>query len=218
MPPSTSQRPYSPGLFGEYAKDAVMRLAPGGIYACPVEPCDATWDVPEVTVTAALDASGQHTAVYTGVQNAEVEREVRAHLEGHDVEDWVFTIRHIRCDVTDLASQLDEAHERLRAHVFKAQRVTVPVWPVPEVGATSALIEWQTALLCEWGAKFIRARENILNDPAQFVTRMELIGELSGIRVALCLLHGLDPRHDSDKDGPADDMISAWIEQHPEVR
>jgi len=137
--PSQPAMPPSTRAIDQHVAHLAGAFSPGGHYACPVESCDVAWDVPEITVTSALDASGRHTAVYTGVQNVEVEREVRAHLEGHDVEDWLFTVQHIRVDVADLEDQCrvlvgerDHAVEALRRLTNAVQaKVARSTWPGP---------------------------------------------------------------------------------------
>jgi hypothetical protein len=43
------------------------------------------------------------------------------------------------------------------------------------------------------------------------------IGELIGLRMAICLVHGWDPNEESDKEGKADELVTAWWERnHPE--
>lgn len=43
--------------------------------------------------------------------------------------------------------------------------------------------------------------------------RLTWIGELIGLRMALCLIHGWDPQEQSDKEGKADQLITNWWER-----
>jgi hypothetical protein len=47
-------------------------------------------------------------------------------------------------------------------------------------------------------------------DSAMFAIRLGLVGEIIGIRIALCHLHGWNPLIDSDKEGRADTLITDW--------
>lgn len=141
--------PAIPPLGQLAASVGLYAFDPGGRYACPIEPCDWYAEVPSPTVHGSISAPGQPIEVtYEGVQRSEVEREVRAHLDGHDVEDWLFTVHHVRGDVANLEEQcgaIDAERARLAARVAElehAERLRKAqfqgTWPGPAWAEDSA--------------------------------------------------------------------------------
>lgn len=113
--------------------------------------------------------------------------ELSAHLAGHSTNDWHFTANHLREELDDVAQQLGEFENRFSKR------------------------------LCEVGAKAVRALDRYPQEGSEYrIFRFELIGQLSAIRTALCLLERWDPDVDGGKEGRADDLITAWMEAHPE--
>lgn len=65
--------------------------------------------------------------------------------------------------------------------------------------------------LCELAVKVHRMIDSTpAEGKADARIRMELIGELSGLRMALCIMQGWNPRMEADNDGLADSYIREW--------
>jgi hypothetical protein len=78
-----------------------------------------------------------------------------------------------------------------------------------------------TNRLCEHAVKIHRAldaRDGYdRTDHGAIALHHGLLGELTGIRVAICLLNGWSPAHDADKEGPADELVVAyWEKTYPQ--
>lgn len=70
-----------------------------------------------------------------------------------------------------------------------------------------------TAQLCR---EVVRRQRPLETDPLELPlsVRMVLIGEITGLRIALCFLHGWHPDVESDRDGKADRLVITWWKQH----
>lgn len=66
--------------------------------------------------------------------------------------------------------------------------------------------------ICRQAAERMQKYDHLKNQLGEvvFTRRIELIGEITGLRVALCLAMGWNLDADADKDGKADDFILAW--------
>ena len=69
-----------------------------------------------------------------------------------------------------------------------------------------------TDRLCREAVRVHRALDNLDTSPAS--ARLTWIGELVGLRIALCLAHGWDSQAEADKEGKADELIVAWWEKN----
>jgi hypothetical protein len=70
--------------------------------------------------------------------------------------------------------------------------------------------------LCLEAVQMQIVREHFTDDISD---RSACSGKINGIYVALCLLHGWDPREDSYKDGKAEQLVLDWQNRNgPEIR
>lgn len=63
--------------------------------------------------------------------------------------------------------------------------------------------------------KIQRTLDDTANQPDAYSLRLELIGRLTGLRTALCHLHGWEPELHADKEGKADDLVQEFWRTHP---
>lgn len=71
--------------------------------------------------------------------------------------------------------------------------------------------------LCRETVERHRAYEALLGDPDAHTVRLTYTGEIIGLRMALCYIHGWDPEEESDKEGKADELVTDWWQRnHPE--
>lgn len=79
--------------------------------------------------------------------------------------------------------------------------------PVNEHGASEAIdrISAQAVAL-------MHVRERFLNDPTDtaYAIKLELGGEVQGLRWALCVLKGWDPVQEADHEEKADRFVRVW--------
>jgi hypothetical protein len=62
-----------------------------------------------------------------------------------------------------------------------------------------------------------RQRTLDADEGGDLALRMDLLGEISGLRLALCHLHGWDPAIDAEKEGRADQLVLDWWRRtHPD--
>lgn len=87
--------------------------------------------------------------------------------------------------------------------------------PTPELRAASSRI-------CDQAVKRMKSLDvlNHVGDHGDTTTnylRTVMIGELHGLRVALCCLFGWNPAEEADKEERADDYIKTWHnDQYPD--
>lgn len=78
-------------------------------------------------------------------------------------------------------------------------------------------VEEAVERLADESVTLYRLRDRLINRPEERDALVQTLACVSGLRIALCLLKGWDPREESDKEGRADEFIVArWREQHPE--
>lgn len=120
----------------------------------------------------------------------------------------------------------------LNFHVYPTDKFIVSL-----VGSTAIALYWitytliritrrwpnreATNRLCEHAVKIHRALDAHelydKDDPAAIAIHHGLLGRLTGIRIAICLLNDWDPHHDADTEGPADELVEAyWEKTYPQ--
>lgn len=138
-------------------------------------------------VTGSLAPGGHYACPVEACTWHGVTSDMATHLNGHSTDDWHFTANHLREELDDVAQQLGEFENRFSER------------------------------LCEVGAKAVRALARYPREGSEYrIFRFELIGQLTAIRTALCLVECWDPDEDGGKEGRADDLITAWMQAHPE--
>lgn len=71
-----------------------------------------------------------------------------------------------------------------------------------------------TERLCRAAVQRHRAVEATFGDDDTHNARMVWYGEITGLRIALCLVRDWDPEVDADKEGKADELVMAWWERN----
>lgn len=75
-----------------------------------------------------------------------------------------------------------------------------------------------TNRLCEQAVRLHRTLDDSSNTVrhgllGEITTEANLYGRIVGIRMAICILNDWDPHTDADKEGPADDLVTAYREK-----
>lgn len=85
---------------------------------------------------------------------------------------------------------------------------SLPAGPDRSPRSVTELVQW----LCRDTVWAMHAQDSILNDrtDAGSVTQTFLMGQVIGLRHALCLAKGWDPQQEADKEGRADQFIKNW--------
>lgn len=71
-----------------------------------------------------------------------------------------------------------------------------------------------TDKLCVEVVHRYRAIEGTSGDDTAASVQFLWLGEVTALRIALCLLHGWDPAVEADKEGRADELVMAWWQRN----